>query len=92
MKDLVFEFIGKKLDKRYGQTDWNKNLLSGEITDKQLEYAANDCKFLISIKDKLNVMLEREGKKTMYEECLKFIKTRIKLDQIGITGDIFSHE
>ena len=91
LKDLVFEFIGKKLDKRYGQTDWNKNLLS-EITDKQLEYAANDCKFLISIKDKLNVMLEREGKKTLYEECLKFIKTRIKLDQIGITGDIFSHE
>ena len=41
LKDLVFEFIGKKLDKKYGSSDWNKDLMT-EITDQQLEYAAAD--------------------------------------------------
>jgi ribonuclease D len=90
LKDLVFEFIGKKLDKKYGSSDWNKDLMT-EITDQQLEYAAADCKYLIEIKNSLNKMMVREGKTELYNNCVKFLKTRIKLDQNGYTEDIFTH-
>ena len=90
LKDLVFEFIGKKLDKKYGSSDWNKDLMT-EITEQQLEYAAADCKYLIEIKNGLNKMMVREGKTELYNNCVKFLKTRIKLDQNGYTEDIFTH-
>ena len=35
LKNLVFEFCGKNLDKRHGTSDWNKNI--NEMNDKQLE-------------------------------------------------------
>ena len=35
LKNLVFEFCNKNLDKRQGSSDWNKDL--DELTDKQLE-------------------------------------------------------
>ena len=36
-------------------------------------------------------MMEREGKTQIYNECLKFLKAKIKLDQLGYSGDIFEH-
>ena len=44
----------------------------------------------IKIKDDLNKMLIRENRIELYESCIKFLKTRIKLDQSGFTEDIFS--
>ena len=46
-----------KIDKKVGSSDWNKDL--SEISDKeQLTYAANDVRYLKTIKDKLQTMLE----------------------------------
>tara|TARA_Y100000590_G_scaffold424798_1_gene532108 strand:- start:534 stop:1181 length:648 start_codon:yes stop_codon:yes gene_type:complete len=90
LKDLVQEFCGKKIDKRLGSsTDWNKNL--DELTDAQLQYCSNDVIYLHQIKDKLNKMLVRENRLELYENSMKFLKTRIKLDQSGFTEDIFQH-
>ena len=89
LKDLVLEFCGKKLDKRLGSSDWNKNL--DELTDAQLQYCSNDVIYLHKIKDELNKMLIRENRKELYENSIKFLKTRIKLDQSGFTEDIFQH-
>ena len=89
LKDLVLEFCGKKLDKRLGSSDWNKNL--EELTDAQLQYCSNDVIFLHKIKDALYKMLVREDRLKLYESSLKFLKTRIKLDQSGFTEDIFQH-
>ena len=36
-------------------------------------------------------MLVRENRLELYENCIKFLKTRIKLDQKGFTEDIFQH-
>ena len=36
-------------------------------------------------------MLVRENRIDLYERCIKFLKTRIKLDQSGFTEDIFQH-
>ena len=89
LKDLVQEFCGKKLDKRLGSSDWNKNL--NELTDAQLQYCSNDVIYLHKIKDALHKMLVRENRLKLYENCVQFLKTRIKLDQSGFTDDLFQH-
>ena len=89
LKDLVSEFCGKKLDKRLGSSDWNKKL--SELTDAQLQYCSNDVIYLHKIKDELYKMLVRENRLKLYESCIQFLKTRIKLDQSGFAEDIFQH-
>ena len=89
LKDLVNEFCGKKLDKKLGSSDWNKNL--NELSDAQLQYCSNDVIYLHKIKDELYKMLVRENRLKLYESSIDFLKTRIKLDQSGFTEDIFQH-
>ena len=89
LKNLVQEFCNKSLDKRQGSSDWNKNL--DELTEKQLEYAANDVVYLHKIKDELEKMLIREKRMEIFKNCLSFLDTRVKLDQNGFRFDIFEH-
>ena len=89
LKDLVQEFCGKKLDKRLGSSDWNRNI--NDMTDKQLEYAANDVIYLHKIKSELEKMLKRENRFELYKKCINFLDTRIELDQSGFKFDIFEH-
>ena len=89
LKNLVQEFCNKNLDKRQGSSDWNKDI--NELSDKQLEYAANDVIFLHKIKDELEKMLIRENRIDLYNRCLNFLNTRIELDQSGFKFDIFEH-
>ena len=89
LKSLVQEFCNKSLDKRQGSSDWNKNI--SELTDKQLEYAANDVIYLHKIHDELNKMLKRESRIELYQNCLKFLKTRVELDLALFKEDIWSH-
>ena len=90
LKDLVQEFCGKKIDKKLGSsTDWNKNL--DELTDSQLQYCSNDVIYLHKIKDELHKMLVREKRLELFVNSIKFLKTRIKLDQSGFAEDIFQH-
>ncbi len=89
LKDLVLEFCGKKLDKRLGSSDWNKDL--EKLSDGQLQYCSNDVIYLHKIKEELNKMLIRENRFELYESSIQFLKTRIKLDQSGFTEDIFQH-
>ena len=89
LKNLVYEFCNKNLDKRAGSSDWNKNI--NELTDKQLEYAANDVIYLHKIKNELEKMLKRENRMDLYQNCITFLDTRIALDQSGFKFDIFEH-
>ena len=89
LKDLVLEFCGKKLDKRLSSSDWNKKL--DELSEAQLQYCSNDVVYLHKIRDALHKMLVRENRLELYENCIQFLKTRIKLDQSGFAEDIFQH-
>ena len=89
LKNLVQEFCNKSLDKRQGSSDWNKDL--DELTDKQLEYAANDVIYLHKIKNELEKMLIREKRMNIFNSCLCFLDTRVELDQNGFKFDIFEH-
>ena len=89
LKNLVQEFCNKSLDKRQGSSDWNKDL--DELTEKQLEYAANDVIYLHKIKKELEKMLIREKRMNIFNRCLSFLDTRVELDQNGFKFDIFEH-
>ena len=89
LKNLVQEFCNKSLDKRQGSSDWNKDI--DDLSDKQLEYAANDVVYLHKIKTELEKMLIREGRIELFKNCLTFLDTRIELDQNGFKFDIFEH-
>ncbi len=89
LKNLVQEFCNKTLDKRQSSSDWNKDI--DDLTDKQLEYAANDVIYLHKIKSELEKMLLRENRMDLFKKCIKFLNTRIELDQNGFKFDIFEH-
>ena len=89
LKNLVQEFCNKSIDKRQGSSDWNKDI--DDLSDKQLEYAANDVVYLHKIKIELEKMLIRENRMEVFKKCLKFLDTRVELDQKGFKQDIFEH-
>ena len=89
LKNLVQEFCNKNLDKRQGSSDWNKDI--SDLSEKQLEYAANDVIYLHKIKVELEKMLIRENRMELFNNCLNFLTTRVELDQNGFKFDIFEH-
>ena len=89
LKNLVQEFCNKNIDKRYGSSDWNKDI--NKLSEKQLEYAANDVVYLHKIKNELEKMLIRENRIEIFKKCLEFLDTRVELDQKGFKEDIFEH-
>ena len=89
LKNLVQEFCNKSLDKRQGSSDWNKDI--NDLSDKQLEYAANDVIYLHKIKSELEKMLKRENRMELFKNCIRFLDTRVELDQNGFKFDIFEH-
>ena len=89
LKNLAQEFCNKNLDKRQGSSDWNKDI--NDLSDKQLEYAANDVIYLHKIKSELEKMLIRENRMEIFKNCLTFLNTRVELDQNGFKFDIFEH-
>ena len=89
LKNLAQEFCNKSLDKRQGSSDWNKDI--NDLSDKQLEYAANDVIYLHKIKSELEKMLKRENRMELFKNCIRFLDTRVELDQNGFKFDIFEH-
>lgn len=88
LKDLVKELLGVELSKQQQSSDWGAD----ELTADQLKYAAADVLYLHELKAKLDVMLAREGRTALAEECFRFLPTRGLLDLGGwAEPDIFAH-
>ena len=89
LKDLVRELLGVDLSKQQQSSDWAAETLS----DAQLAYAASDVLYLHGLRDKLNMMLTREGRMDIADACFRFLPERARLDLLGWNDqDIFSHE
>ena len=86
LKALIKEFVNIDISKQFQNSDFG-----GELSPAQLKYCANDVIFLYKIHNELNVILERENRISLYKECLKFLKTRVKLDLALFKDDIWSH-
>lgn len=89
LKDLVRELLGIELSKQQQSSDW----AAEELSEAQLAYAASDVLYLHQLRDKLNMMLAREGRTSIAQACFDFLPQRAKLDLMGWNDqDIFSHE
>ena len=86
LKDLIKEFMGVDISKNLQSSDFG-----GELTEKQLQYCAKDVIYLHQIHKKLNSILIREKRHTLYKETIKFIHSRVELDLASFTSDIWSH-
>lgn len=87
-KNVCRELAGVEISKVQQSSDWGAETLS----DDQLMYAATDVLHLHEIREKLNVMLAREGRTELAQKCFDFLHTRTDLDLAGwIDQDIFSH-
>ena len=86
LKDLIKEFVGVDISKQYQSSDFG-----GELSSAQIKYCANDVVYLHKINEALNKMLIRENRLNLYQDCLKYLKTRVDLDLECFTDDIWSH-
>ena len=86
LKTLIKEFINVDISKQFQSSDFG-----GNLSQAQLKYCANDVIYLHKIHDELYKILERENRVKLYEDCLKFLKTRVDLDLALFKDDIWSH-
>ncbi len=86
LKDLIKEFINIDVSKQLQSSDFG-----GKLTPAQLKYCANDVVYLHKINEELNKILIREKRMNLYEDCIKFINTRVNLDLASFKDDIWSH-
>ena len=86
LKTLIKEFINIDVSKQFQSSDFG-----GDLSPAQLKYCANDVIYLHQIHDELTKILERENRITLYQDCLKFLKTRVDLDLALFKDDVWSH-
>ena len=88
LKELVREFLGIDLNKLQQSSDWGAH----SLTDAQKTYAAEDVVYLHELKQRLEQMLEREGRTSVAKSCFEFIPIRASLDLLGWPEeDVFAH-
>jgi ribonuclease D len=88
LKDLSREVLGVDMSKQQQSSDWG----AAELSDAQVAYAASDVLHLHALKEKLDLMLAREGRTELAAACFGFLPDRVRLDLAGWGAeDIFSH-
>ncbi len=86
LKALIKEFVNIDISKQFQNSDFG-----GELTEAQKKDCANVVIFLHKIHEELHKILLRENRLGLYENCLKFLKTRVELDLAYFKDDIWSH-
>ena len=88
LKDLCRDLLSVDLSKEQQSSDWAATKLS----ESQLRYAAQDVLYLHRLREKLDVMIAREGRTDLAQACFDWLPTRVTLDRSGWPEeDIFSH-
>ena len=86
LKTLIKEFANIDISKQFQSSDFG-----GELTPAQQKYCANDVIYLHKIHEELEKILKREKRVELYQDCLKFLRTRVDLDLALFKDDIWSH-
>ncbi len=87
LKDLIFELVNVELDKSSQSSDWGSE---DDFSKEQIDYAANDVRYLIEAMKKLVVILKREERYELAEKCFSVIPIYSELD-IRKFYNIFEH-
>ena len=82
LKDLCKEVVGKELNKQQQSSDWG----NVTMTKDQVSYAASDVLYLHEAREKLSMMLKREGRYHLAEEAFKFLPTIAEMDSLGYSS------
>ncbi len=87
-KDLCRILLEVDISKLQQTSDWGAE----ELTQEQIDYAAADVLYLHALRDKLDALLEREGRKELAYRTSACIPVRAELDLEGWAEvDIFAH-
>ncbi len=86
LKELCREVLGLEMDKSDQTSDWARE----DLSDSQLEYAANDVRVLLPLHKKMKAMLIRENRLELAEKLFAFLETTCELDLLGFK-DILDH-
>jgi ribonuclease D len=87
LKDITSELLGIELSKQQQSSDW----AAAKLSQQQQAYAASDVLHLHKLKERLDAMLEREGRTHLAQAAFDFLPTRASLDLAGFEDDIFAH-
>ena len=87
LKEVIMETVGVELDKQAQSSDWGK---VGDLTQKQLVYAANDVRYLLAAKQQLKEMLKREDRWELAKQCFQCVPVFSELDRRRFSN-IFDH-
>lgn len=88
LRDLCLELLDIDLSKQMQSSDWG----APELSEAQLNYAANDVLHLHRIRQGLDAMLARDGRQALARACFDFLPRRAELDLAGWAGeDIFAY-
>ena len=87
LKELCRHLLGVEISKHEQTSDWGAETL----TEDQQKYAANDVLYLHKLREKLDEMLEREGRQEVAEASFGYLPYRAWLDINGWREDIFAH-
>ena len=88
LKDLTRELLGVEISKHQQSSDWGADALS----EPQLAYAASDVLYLHALREKLDAMLQREGREGYARAAFAYLPERVRLDIAGFEAmDVFSH-
>ncbi|MEM1169486.1 MAG: ribonuclease H-like domain-containing protein [Cyanobacteria bacterium P01_H01_bin.35] len=87
LKDLVMELEKVELDKSAQSSDWGNAV---NLTEEQLSYAANDVRYLLSVREKLIGMLKREERWELAQQCFECLPVFVGLDLLQYK-DVFEH-
>lgn len=87
LRSLVMELEKVELDKSSQSSDWGN---AANLSDAQLSYAANDVRYLVSLREKLTTMLKREDRWDLAQRCFHCLRTFIELD-LRHYGNVFEH-
>ncbi|WP_338038743.1 hypothetical protein [Neosynechococcus sphagnicola] len=87
LKELVMELEQVELDKSSQSSDWGN---AAALSPAQLRYAANDVRYLLSLREKLIGMLQREDRWQLAQDCFQCLPTLVSLDLLLYQG-VFEH-
>ena len=87
LKDVVQELEQVELDKSAQSSDWGN---AANLSPEQLRYAANDVRYLLSVRQKLTQMLKREERWDLAQASFEFLPTIVSLDLLQFK-DLFEH-
>lgn len=87
LKELVIELEQVELDKSSQSSDWGN---AENLSEAQLSYAANDVRYLVSLRQKLIARLQREERLELAQKCFECLPTIVTLDLLQFK-DLFEH-